>query len=132
MISRWFLIYWNIRLSKWNVKSEQSLMSTFKTQHCAQRLAPKDICAAFLNGYKYCSITELFITGKIQSLVLDKLKKRAIECMKDYIEHPQFFKEEKEELKNNYEHWADVTLDGIKQRLRDIVTNCIIHDTIHN
>ena len=39
--------------------------------------------------------------------------------MKDYIEHPQFFKEEKEELKNNYEHWADVTLDGIKQRLRD-------------
>lgn len=39
--------------------------------------------------------------------------------MKDYIEHSDFSNEEKEELKNNYEHWADVTLEGIKQRLRD-------------
>ena len=39
--------------------------------------------------------------------------------MKDYIEHSNYPTEEKEELKNNYEHWADVTLDGIKQRLRD-------------
>lgn len=30
-----------------------------------------------------------------------------------------FSTEEKEELKKNYEHWADVTLGGIKQRLRD-------------
>ena len=45
------------------------------------------ICTAFLEGYFYAKITEQFITGKIQSLVLDKLKKRAIECMKDYIEH---------------------------------------------
>lgn len=27
--------------------------------------------------------------------------------------------EKKGKLKNNYEHWADVTLEGIKQRLRD-------------
>ena len=39
--------------------------------------------------------------------------------MKDYIEHSDFSNEEKEKLKNNYEHWADVTLKGIKQRLRD-------------
>lgn len=39
--------------------------------------------------------------------------------MKVCIEHSQFSNEDKEELKNNYEHWADVTLDGIKQRLRD-------------
>lgn len=39
--------------------------------------------------------------------------------MKDYIEHSDFSNEEKEELKNNYERWADVTLKGIKQRLRD-------------
>lgn len=39
--------------------------------------------------------------------------------MKDYIEHSQFSDEEKEEMKKNYEHWADVTLKGIKQRLRD-------------
>ena len=84
-----------------------------------EKLEAKDICAAFLNGYKYCSITEPFITSKIQSLDLDKLKKTAVECMKDNIEHSQFSNEDKEELKNNYEHWADVTLDGIKQRLRD-------------
>lgn len=71
------------------------------------------------NGYIYCTITEQFITSKIQSSDLDKLKKTAIDCMKDYVEHSQFSTEEKEELKKNYEHWADVTLDGIKQRLRD-------------
>lgn len=79
----------------------------------------KDICAAYLEGYFYAKITEPFITSKILSSDLDKLKKTAIECMKDYIEHSDYSNEEKEELKNNYEHWADVTLDGIKQRLRD-------------
>lgn len=67
----------------------------------------------------YAKITEQFITRKIQSQDLDKLKKTAVECMKDYIEHADYSNEEKEELKNNYERWADVTLKGIKQRLRD-------------
>lgn len=84
-----------------------------------EKLEAKDICAAFLNGYIYCTITEQLITGRIHSSDFDKLKKTAIECMKDYIEHSDFSNEEKEELKNNYEHWADVTLYGIKQRLRD-------------
>lgn len=70
-------------------------------------------------GYKYCIITEQLMTGKIQSLDLDKIKKTVVECMKYYIEHSQFSTEEKEEQKKNYERWADVTLDGIKQRLRD-------------
>ena len=83
-----------------------------------KQLAPKDICAYFY-GYKYCTITEHLITSKIQSQDLDKLKKTAVECMKDYIEHSDYSTEEKEELKNNYEHWAVVTLKGIKQRLRD-------------
>ena len=84
-----------------------------------EKLEAKDICAAFLNGYIYCIITEQLITDRIHSSDLDKLKKTAIECMKDYIEHSDFSNEEKEKLKNNYEHWADVTLKGIKQRLRD-------------
>ena len=67
----------------------------------------------------FCTITEPFITSKIQSSDLDKLKKTAVECRKDYIEYSQFSTEEKGELKKNYERWADVTLDGIKQRLRD-------------
>ena len=84
-----------------------------------EKLEAKDICAAFLNGYIYCTITEQLITGKILSLNLDKLKKSAVECMEDYIEHSYFSNVEKEELKNNYEYWADVTLMGIRQRLRD-------------
>ena len=67
----------------------------------------------------FCTSTEQLITSKILSSDLNKLKKTAVECMKDYIEHSYYSTEEKEELKNNYEHWADVTLNGIKQRLRD-------------
>ena len=67
----------------------------------------------------FCTSTEQLITSKILSSDLNKLKKTAVECMKDYIEHSDFSTEETEELKNNYEHWADVTLNGIKQRLRD-------------
>ena len=74
---------------------------------------------AYFYGYKFCTITDQLITSKIQSVDLDQLKKTAVECMKDYIEHSDYSTEEKEELKKNYEHWADVTLDGIKQRLRD-------------
>ena len=82
-------------------------------------MEPQYICVAFYNGYMYCTITEQLINGKIQSLDLDKLKKMAVECMKDYIEHAEFSNEEKDELKNIYEYWADETLKGIKQRLRD-------------
>ena len=77
------------------------------------------ICTAYLEGYFYAKITEQLITSKIQSSDLDKLKNTAVECMKYYIEHSDFSNEEKEDLKNNYEHWADVTLKGIKQRLRN-------------
>ena len=79
----------------------------------------EDICAAYLEGYFYAKITEQLIIGKIQGQDLDKFKKTAVECMKGYIEHSNYSTEEKEELKNNYERWADVTLKGIKQRLRD-------------
>lgn len=47
----------------------------------------QDICAAYLEGYFYAKITERLITSKILSSDLDKLKKTAVECMKDYIEH---------------------------------------------
>ena len=79
----------------------------------------QDICTAYLEGYFYAKITEHLITDKIQCFNLDILKKAAVECMKDYIEHSAFSNEEKEEMKNNYEHWADITLHGIKQRLRE-------------
>lgn len=78
-----------------------------------------DICTAYLEGYIYAKITESLITGQIQSSYLDALKKIAVESVKNYIENSVFSNEEKEEMKNNYEHWADITFYGIKQRLRD-------------
>lgn len=79
----------------------------------------QDLCSAYLEGYFYAKITEHFIIDKIQSSDLDAFNKLAVESMKDYIERSAFSNEEKEEMKNNYEHWADITLLGIKQRLRD-------------
>ena len=78
-----------------------------------------DICTAYLEGYIYAKITESLFTGQIKSSYLDALKKIAVESVKNYIENSAFSNEEKEQMKNNYEQWADITLDGIKQRLRD-------------
>lgn len=78
-----------------------------------------DICTAYLEGYIYAKITESLITGQIKSSYLDALKNIAVESVKNYIENSAFSNEEKEEMKNNYEHWADITLHGIKQRLRE-------------
>ena len=102
--------------SSWNLISNKV---PYNILSLTQMKKLEDICAAYLEGYFYAKITEQLITGKIQSQDLDKLKNTAVECMKDYIEHSQFSNEEKEDLKNNYEHWSDVTLKGIKQRLRD-------------
>ena len=59
----------------------------------------EDICTAYLEGYFYAKITEQLITGRIHSSDLDKLKKTAVECRKNYTEHSQFSAKEKEELK---------------------------------
>lgn len=55
----------------------------------------QDICTAYLEGYFYAKITEHFITDKIQCFNLDILKKAAVECMKDYIEHSAFLMKRK-------------------------------------
>lgn len=78
-----------------------------------------DICTAYLEGYIYAKITESLITGQIKSLYLDALNKLAVESVKNYIEHSAFSNEEKEKMENNYEHWADITLHGVKLRLRE-------------
>lgn len=47
----------------------------------------------------------------------DKVKKIDVECMKDYISQLNFTDKEKEELIQNREHWAELALKGVKQRL---------------
>ena len=79
----------------------------------------KDICTAYLEGYFYAKITERLITGKIHCSDLDFLEELAVKSMEDYIERSSFSYGVKESMKKNYEHWTDITLHGIKQRLRD-------------
>ena len=62
----------------------------------------RDLCMAQLEGYIRANVAELMISGKMLSSDLDALKKLAVKSMK-----------------KNYEHWTDMTLHGIKQRLRD-------------
>lgn len=70
----------------------------------------KDICTAYLEGYFYAKIIVYLITGKIHSSDLDALKELAVKSMKDYIERSGFSYGVKESMKNNYEHWTDMTL----------------------
>lgn len=82
-------------------------------------LAIKDIAFAYLDGYIHAMVTEHLLQGKMLSSDLDKVKKIAVECMKDYISQLNLTDKEKEELKQNRELWADLALKGIKQRLND-------------
>ena len=45
----------------------------------------KDIAFAYLEGYIHATVTEHLLQGKVLSSDLDKVKKIAVECMKDYI-----------------------------------------------
>lgn len=45
----------------------------------------KDLAFAYLDGYIYAKVTEHLLQGKVLSSDLDKVKKIAVECMKDYI-----------------------------------------------
>ena len=48
------------------------------------------------------------LQGKVLSSDLDKVKKIAVECMKDYISLLNLTYKEKEELKQYHEQWADL------------------------
>lgn len=75
---------------------------------------------AFIEGYICAIIGERMTIAKVPEAELDNAKHSAEKYVEFQIEHSNFTDEEKkEELKKNYEHWADVTLEGIKQRLRD-------------
>lgn len=77
----------------------------------------KDIAFAYLEGYIHAKVTEHLLQGKVLNSDLDKVKKIAVECMKDYISQLNLPDKEKKELKQNHEQWSDLPLKGIKQRI---------------
>lgn len=82
-------------------------------------LGIRDLCKAYLEGYVQAKVTEFLLSGKVLSSDLDKVKDIAVKCMEGYVSHMNLSEEEKQEMKENHKQWADATLKGIKQRLRD-------------
>ena len=79
----------------------------------------RDICTAYLDAYIYAKQTEWLIYGKIQGSVLDSIKKAALKCMEDYVEQLNLSDSDKKKVKQNHEQWADLALEGVKDRLRE-------------
>ncbi len=82
-------------------------------------LEVQDLCRAYIEGYIQAKMTEYLIRGKVLSSDLDKVKEMAVKCMEEYIARQNLSDKEKEEMKENHKQWADVTLKGIKKRLRN-------------
>ena len=77
----------------------------------------RDLCMAYLEGYMRANVAEFMISGKMLSSDLDEIKETAVKCMEEYISQQDLSDEDKEKMKENHKHWADMTLKGIKQRL---------------
>ena len=82
-------------------------------------IALKDLCFAYLDAYIYAKQTEWLIYGKIQGSVLDSIKKAAVKYMEDYVEQLNLSDSDKKKVKQNHEQWADLALEGVKERLRE-------------
>ena len=79
----------------------------------------RDICTAYLDAYILAKQAEWLIHGKIQGTILDAVKAAAVKCMEDYVEQLNLSDSDKEEMKRDYEQWADLALEGVKERLRE-------------
>lgn len=79
----------------------------------------RDLCKAYIEGYVQAKATEFLLNGKMLSSDLDKIKEMAVKYVEEYVSQQNLSEEEKEKVKENHKQWADATLEGIKQRLRD-------------
>ena len=64
-------------------------------------LAIKDTALFYFDGYIHAKVTEHLFQGKVLSSDFDKVKKIAVECMKDYISQLNLTDKEKDELQRN-------------------------------
>lgn len=79
----------------------------------------RDICTAYVEGYIHAKLTEQLLHGKIQGATLDVIKETAVKCLEDYVAQLKLSESDKEEMKRNHKQWADLVLEGIKERLRE-------------
>ncbi len=67
-------------------------------------LAIKDTALFYFEGYIHAKVTEHLLQDKVPSSDFDKVKKIAVECMKDYISQLNLTDKEKEELQRDAYH----------------------------
>lgn len=80
-------------------------------------LEVKDLCTAYLEGYIQCKVSEYLLHDKVLSSDFDMIKEKAVKCMERYISQQEISEADKEKMKQNHKQWAEMVLQGIKQRL---------------
>ena len=73
----------------------------------------------YLEGYIQCNVAEYLLHDKVLSSELDIIKEMAVKCMEQYISQQEISETDKEEMKRNHKQWAEMVLQGIKQRLHE-------------
>ena len=75
------------------------------------------MCLAYLEGYICAMVTNDLLSSEVLESDLDNIKKLAVTCMEQYISQQKISEADKEEIKQNHKQWADMVLQGVKQRL---------------
>ena len=77
------------------------------------------MCLAYLEGYFCAIVTNDLLAIDVLESDLDNIKELAVKCMEEYISHQNLSDKDKEELMRSHKLWADMTLGGLKLRLRE-------------
>lgn len=82
-------------------------------------MTAKEYCIAFCEGYFNAQIGEKVINGKVTKHALDLAKETAQTCIEQQIAYSSFDEKVKLEMKENFQEWADIVMQGFKKRLRE-------------
>lgn len=82
-------------------------------------MTPKEYCTAFCDGYFYAQLGEKLTNGKVTDKELDLAKETAQKYIEQQIAYSTFDDKQKLEMKDNFEEWAEIVMQGFKKRLRD-------------
>lgn len=81
-------------------------------------MIPKEYCTAFCDGYFYAKLGEKLTNGKVTDKELDLAKETAQKYIELQIAYSSFDYKQKQEMKDNFEEWAETVMQGFKSRLR--------------
>lgn len=82
-------------------------------------MTAKEYCIAFCEGYFYAQLGEKLTNGKVSEHTLDLAKETAQTCMEQQIAYSGFDEKQKQEMKDNFQEWAETVMQGFKKRLHE-------------